>query len=90
VAASFLPAREFSEVVALLVGAADEDADLSEVRISRTHVGRYVTFTTRTPQAFLGPGRTRATALRNALAEKLGDPELRLAVGRPPHDEETQ
>jgi hypothetical protein len=85
--AALYPVHEFADVVALLVGAADDNADLSEVRIHRTDAGLYVHFETRTPQAFLGPKRTRATALRNALAEKLGDPELRLTVGRPPPDE---
>jgi ribosomal protein S3 len=82
--AALYPVHEFAEVVALLVGPADENADLSMVKIHRTDVGLYVHFETRTPQAFLGPRRTRASALRNALAEKLGDPELRLTVGRPP------
>jgi ribosomal protein S3 len=89
VAAFYLPAHEFAEVVALLVGAADDDADLSMVRIVRTDQGRYVHFETRTPRAFFGPGRTRVTALRNALAEKLGAPELRLTVGYPGKDEAT-
>jgi hypothetical protein len=82
--AALYPVHEFAEVVALLMGAADEDADLSIVKIGRSDRGRYVMFETRTPQAFLGPGRTRATALRNALAAKLGDPELQLHVGHPP------
>jgi ribosomal protein S3 len=83
------PTHEFSEVVALLVGAADETADLSMVEIGRSEQGRVVTFRTETPQAFIGPGRTRATELRNALAEKLGDPALRLQVIRPGNDEAT-
>jgi hypothetical protein len=78
--AALYPAREFAEVVALLVGAADEDADLSVVKIARSERDRYVFFESRTPLAFLGPGRTRANALRNALAEKL-DPQLELHVG---------
>jgi hypothetical protein len=84
--AALYPVHEFAEVVALLVGAAHEDADLSLVKINRTERGLQVMFETRTPQAFLGAQRTRATALRNALAETLGDPELRLAVGYPPTD----
>ena len=78
--AAIYPVHEFAEVVALLVGAANEDADLSTVRINRSDRGLHVTFETRTPRAFLGAKRTRATALRNAVSEKLGDTELRLAV----------
>ena len=87
--ATLHPMHEFAEIVALLVGAADEDADLSMVKVVRDDDRRVVTFETRTPQAFVGPGRTRATALRDALAERLGDPRLQLQVSYPPpHDDE--
>jgi hypothetical protein len=80
-------ASEFADVVALIVDAAHgEEADLSEVRVGRSERGRYVMFETRTPRAFLGPGRSRANDLRQALAEKLGAPDLELHVGRPPPD----
>jgi hypothetical protein len=85
--AALYPVNAFAEVVALLVGAAHEYADLSLVKINRGDRGLWVMFETRTPQAFLGANRTRATALRDALAEKLGDPEVRLAVGYAPSDE---
>jgi hypothetical protein len=76
--------HEFAEVVALLVGAVhEEDADLSMVKINRSERGLYVTFETRSVQAFFGPGSTRASGLRNAMAEKLGDPNLQLSVIRP-------
>jgi ribosomal protein S3 len=87
--ATLHPVHEFAEVVALLVRAADENADLSMVKVVQSDLRRVVTFETRTPQAFIGPGRTRATALRNGLAKKLGDPELQLQVSIPPRDEAT-
>jgi hypothetical protein len=88
--AALYPVHEFAEVVALLVGAVHEDdADLSMVKINRSERGLYITFETRSAQAFFGPGRTTASGLRNAMAEKLGDPNLQLSVIRPGSNEPT-